>query len=118
VPATSTAAARKAGAAAAGRLFLGAPRPPRALRSIESIELIRMTAEGPPLSVGPVFDVVIPSAAMAPCCLCCGSLLTWEKLAFTGYRLPLARGGFYACCDVCDCKNQAVFTKEWQTSGT
>jgi len=117
-PVISTAAARKAGTAAAGRLFRAVPRPPRAPRSIESIELLRMTAEGPPLSVGPVFDIVVPSAAMAPCCLCCGCLLTWDKLASAGRRLPLARGGFYACCDACDCKNQAVFTKEWRTAGT
>jgi hypothetical protein len=112
---SSTAAARKAGAAAAGRLFRSAPKPPRALRNLN------WDAAHPPttqLSVGPVFDVVVPSAAMAPCCLCCGTLLAWQKLASAGSRLPLARGGFYACCDACDRKNQAVFTKEWQTVET
>jgi hypothetical protein len=109
----STTAARKAGAAAAGRLFRSVPKPPRALRNLNWD-----AAPTTQLSVGPVFDVVVPSEAMAPCCLCCGTLLAWQKLASVGSRLPLARGGFYACCDACDCKNQAVFTKEWQTAGT
>jgi len=60
--------------------------------------------------------VVIPSAAIAPCCLCCGALQAWEKLAADGRRLPLARGGFYVCCEACDLKNQAVITKEWRTA--
>jgi hypothetical protein len=100
---TSRTAARKAGAAAVGRLFHG-PICPRVLNTLSAESGVSTQA---PLSVGPVFDIAVPSGATAPCCLCCGAPITWEKLAKAGTRLPLARGGFYACCDTCDSKNRA-----------
>ena len=117
---SSTVAARKAGTSAAVRLFRGIPRGPRSLhplryRSQKENTDEKTTQVQQQLLVGPIFDIVVPSAAMAPSCLCCGALLlSWEKLAVDGHRLPLGRGGFYACCEACDLKNQAVFTKEWK----
>lgn len=114
---SSTTAARKAGSAAAIRLFRGTPRGPRFFHSLksgplEAIDKINFVT----LAVGPVFDIVVPCSALAPCCICCGDLLTWEKLSVEGHRLPLGRGGFYVCCDSCKLKNQAIITKEWQTA--
>lgn len=98
----ATVAASKAGAAAAHRLFLSTPLPARTLCALNT------ASARAPLSMVPVFNTVVPYGNTAPCCFGCGAPISWEKLACAGTRLPLAMGGFYACCDACDAKNQSA----------